>query len=316
VRHGDRVLGAHALGGLPQLGAGGGQPRLPRDRRDGGGGGEPDRPRGRGAVALARQRRLARGDHPAPVARARDDAALGEVAERQGDRRTAAADDPGQRLVGELQRDVDAERRDAAPAVGEVPEGRLEAVLHARQLGDRGVHGAAAELAAGAFEQAERQAGPEAERGLEAVVEQRDAGCGRHDQAQAGRERLGAGALEEDHVAGAEQLLAGAAAEADLLEQQAVDDDQAEAVGAGVFGVRRPLAGREHGRRQHEPLARLGAVVLAQVGADPGVEVEEAHQRRGVIAHAWQIPPRRLEVNPGSRRMHDCRRRGAGEHAV
>ena len=63
--------------------------------------------------------------------------ALGELAQRGRDGRPAGADELPEDPVGERQRDDHAVAGDAAPALGEVPEQRLQAAVDARELRDR-----------------------------------------------------------------------------------------------------------------------------------------------------------------------------------
>ena len=72
-----------------------------------------------------------------PSAPAGELLALGELRQRGRDRRAAGADQLAEDPVRERQRDDHAVAGHAAPALGEVPEQRLQAAVDARELGDR-----------------------------------------------------------------------------------------------------------------------------------------------------------------------------------
>ena len=92
----------------------------------------------RAGVALERRRvRRVAAQQPRAVGAADELVALGELAERGRDGRPARADELAEDPVGERERDHDALAADAAPALGEVPEQRLQAAVDARELRDR-----------------------------------------------------------------------------------------------------------------------------------------------------------------------------------
>ena len=91
------------------------------------------------ASALSQPRlggRLAAQD-PCAVGAALDRPAGHQLAERGGDGGPARADHAGQRAVRQAQRDEHAAGHDAAPALGEQPQQREQAVVDAGQVGDR-----------------------------------------------------------------------------------------------------------------------------------------------------------------------------------
>ena len=102
--------------------------------------------------ALARLGRVAE-QQPAAVRPALDLAARDQLTERGGDGRAARADHAGERAVRKPQRDDDAAGRDAAPALGQAPQQCKQAVIHAREVGDRLHHDQPLRAAGGALDE-------------------------------------------------------------------------------------------------------------------------------------------------------------------
>ena len=77
------------------------------------------------------------GQQPRAVVAAHELAVAGELGERGRDRRAARADELADQPVREHERHGDAVARDAAPALGEMPEQRQQAAVDAVELRDR-----------------------------------------------------------------------------------------------------------------------------------------------------------------------------------
>ena len=104
--------------------------------------------------------------------------ALGELGERGRDGRAAGADELAEDPVGQRQRHDHAVAGDAAPALGEMPEQRLQPAVDARELRDRLGGGEAQRALAEAVEQRGGDLGLARDLGGEAAVEHGDASSG------------------------------------------------------------------------------------------------------------------------------------------
>jgi Pyridine nucleotide-disulphide oxidoreductase/Reductase C-terminal len=156
---------------------------------------------------VARLGRLAVQD-PATIGPALDVAAGDQLPEGGGDRRAAGADHPGQRAVRQAQVDEHAVRHHAAPALGEAPQQREQAVVDAGEVTDR-LHDHQPLGAAGrALDELGEDLRPLRGAHGQRVVDDRHAGVGQRAPAQAAREQdLGVAVLPgAQEVARAEEL--------------------------------------------------------------------------------------------------------------
>ena len=211
--------------------------------------------------------------HPVAVLAPAERARAGELAHRGRDRRAVRADEVGQPLVAERERDDDAVRRDAAPALGEVPEREQEPVVDALVVRDRERDREVVGAARAAVEELDAELRPRHDPLHQPVVEHREPGRLQHDPADLGAHvrALVVPPPRPHHVAVAEQLAAAAAEHLDRPAQQPVDDQEAAMVRVGLQrGAGVPLAGREpqHAGERVAPraLELLGREELAQVG--------------------------------------------------
>ena len=109
------------------------------------------------AAALERLRvRRVAAQQPRAVGAAHELVALGELGERGRDGRPAGADELAEDPVRQRERHDHALAGDAAPALGEVPEERLQAAVDAGELRDRLRRGEAERALAEAVEQRPR----------------------------------------------------------------------------------------------------------------------------------------------------------------
>ena len=126
-----------------------------------------------GALERGGVRRVA-AQQPGAVGAAHELLALGELAERRRHRRPAGADELPEDPVREREGDDDAVAADTAPALGEMPEQRLEAPIDARELRDRLRRREPQRALRHAVEQRGGDLGPRRELGGEAPIEHRE----------------------------------------------------------------------------------------------------------------------------------------------
>ena len=163
-----------------------------------------------------------------------------QIAERGGDRRAPCADQARERAVGQPHRDQDAVGRDAAPALGQRPQRERQPVLEADELVDHQPHRQPALAARGAREERVDDRRVAHGRVEEALVEHGEAQR-LQDRPARDERQVGVGAVgvpRAQDVAEAEDLGRGAAAEVEVAQQQAVDEQQAQRGAAGL--QRRP----------------------------------------------------------------------------
>ena len=171
-------------------------------------------------------------EDPAAVFAAADRPVSRQAAERAGDRLALGADEVGEALVAERERDDDAVGVDSAPAFGEVPEREQEAVADALVVRDRERYGEVVGAPRPAVEELEAELWPGDDALHEGVIE--DGEAGRFERGPADL-RSDVGALvvpapRAHDVAVADELDAVAAQHVDGPGEQSVDDHEAVVV--------------------------------------------------------------------------------------
>ena len=226
----------------------------------------------------------------------------------------------------ERQRDDHAVAGDAAPALGEVPEQRLQPAVHARELGDRLRGGEAQRALAEAVEQRRGDLRVARHLGREAAVEHGDGERREHrphgvDGQQAGA----AGALPRAarRSPGPSSSALTWSATTSSRDEHAVEHEQADVVGArarraatrptgrrAAGGCARPVrarprcaAAREQERRDRDRLRAAGSVSVLRAMREGGPATYDALPRNV----GFQTPAiRDAQPTPGIRRDRPC----------
>ena len=179
--------------------------------------------------------------------------------ERRRDRRAAGADHAGERAVREAQRDEHAAGHHAAPALGQAPQQRQQAVVDAGEVRDRLHHDEPLGAAGGAVHERGEDLGPLRGPHGQRLVDDREprvASSAVHSIVRGSR-LLGVAVVPgAQEVARAEQLGARVVADGRLADEQAVEHQQADrlaaAGSASARGVQRPRGSVD--RADEEPL--------------------------------------------------------------
>ena len=171
---------------------------------------------------------------PGAVGAAHELVALGELGQRGRDRRAAGAHELAEDAVRQRERDHDAVAADAAPALGQVPEQRLQAPVDARELRDRLRRREPQRALREPVEQRGGDLRVLRHLGGEAAVEHGERGRGEDAPLRVDRQQLALGRRlpGADQVAGAEQLGAHVVGDDQLAGDHAVEHEQADVVGA------------------------------------------------------------------------------------
>ena len=225
---------------------------------------------------------------PLAVGAALDRAAGDQLTQPRRHRRAAGADHPGERAVREPQRDDDAVRHHAAPALGQAPEQGEQAVVDARQVRDRLQHDEPLGAAAGAVEQRREDLRPLREPDGQRLVDDRDPGRGERAPLGRAREQLLGVVVgpRADEVARAEQLGGGVVADGRLADHQALEDQQPErarAAGEARAGV--PAAARDVDDADGEPLGGVARAARVEPAREVGVRIEELDGGAAAFRH-------------------------------
>ena len=180
---------------------------------------------------LARLGRIAQ-EEPATVRPALDLAARDQLTQRGGDRRAARADHAGERAVRQAQRDDDAVGRDAAPALGQAPQQRKQAVIHAREVRDRLHDDEPLRATGGPLDERGEDLRPLRGADRERLVDHRQAHGAERTPLHGAREQdLRVPVLPgSEQVTRAEQLGTGVIADDRFSHEQPVEDEQANRV--------------------------------------------------------------------------------------
>ena len=158
------------------------------------------------------------------------------------------ADELGEPPVAEREREHDAVRRDAAPALGQVPERQQEPVVDALVMGDRERDREVVRTARAAAEELDAELRERRDALDDAVVEHREPHRIEHVPADLGADVRARRVPRPGphHVAVADQLDAAAPEHVDRAAEQAVDEQEALVVHVDLERLRRvPRAGRE-----------------------------------------------------------------------
>jgi hypothetical protein len=200
------------------------------------------------------------------------------------------ADEVGEALMAERERDDHAIGRDAAPALREVPEREEEAVVDALVVHDGERDREVVRAAGPTVEELHAQLGPGHDPLDEAVVEHRQAGRLEHHPAdlRADVRAFVVPAPRPHDVAVAEQLAAAAAEDLDGPGEEALDDQEPAMVAVGLDrrgGV--PLAGGEPLHAREGVAARPLEIGRGEELAEVRIGLDDADGR---VAHVASIP--------------------------
>ena len=187
----------------------------------------------------------------------------------------------------------------ASPALGQVPEGQLQAVINALVVGDGKRDSEGVGPAGAAGEQLQPELGPWVHPRHEPVVQHRQTRWLEHVPPHLGLDMgaIGIPVPRPQHVADPEQLDARASEHIDLSGEQAVDDQEAAVVLVRLGRAQRvPLPGREPalaGERLAPGTLALGFVEQlgqVRVGVDDADEIgHRAHA--ATLAQDWPTRP-------------------------
>ena len=206
------------------------------------------------------------GQQPRAVLAAHELTVARQLGERGRDRRPARTDQFADQPVREHERHRDAVARDAAPALGEMPEEREQAPVDAVELGDRLRDGEPVRALGQAVDDHRADLREAAERDGRPAVDQPEPHGRQRVPADRHRQQLRR-ALDvpgTHDVAGPEQLRADGVAEHDLAREHALGDQQAQVQRVGVGQPPAvPLADRER-RDAHAQLVLRGLAALGR----------------------------------------------------
>src|SRR4051794_29050042 len=227
---------------------------------------------GGGQAVVAQLLRRGAVQQPGAVLAARDRSRARQLAQRGRDARAGRADEVGEALVAQGQRDGDAVRAHASPALGEVPEREHEAVLDALVVRDGQRHREVVRPARPAREELHAEL-REGHHPLDQPVVQ-DGEIRRLEQAPA---HLGADVRAllvplpgSQDVAGTQQLHATPAEDLDLAGQEPVQEQEAAMVAVGLARSGDVPGAR---RETHDAREDVPSRPLAVVGRDDRLEV-------------------------------------------
>ena len=222
------------------------------------------------------------------------------------DRRPVGADEVGEPLVAERQRDDDARRRHPPPALGEVPEREQQPVVDALVVGDRERDREVVGAPRAAVEEldAERRPRHDALRRARGRARrassprarvQPTSACTCEPSASHDHGRSTSPWPSSSHAAPAQHV--------DLARHQPVDDQEAAVVGVALERGRRVPDARRQPRHARERLAARALVVaLVEQLAELGIGVDE---RDGLVAHTRESYP--IAMSARVRRRADAR---------
>ena len=194
----------------------------------------------------------------------------------------------------EPQRHDDAVRHHAAPAFRQAPEQGEQAIVDARQVGDRLQHDEPLGAAAGAVEERGEDLRPLREPDGQRLVDDRHPGRGERAPLGRRREQLLGVVVgpRADEVARAEELGRGVVADGRLADHQTLEDQQPERAGAaGEARAGVPAAARDVDDADGEPLGGVARSARVQPAREVWVRIEELDGGAFRLRESGGAPP-------------------------
>ena len=216
-------------------------------------------------------------------------AARHQLAQGGRDGGPARADHAGERPVREPQRDEHAVRDHAAPALGEAPQEREQAVVHAREVRDGLHHDEPLGAPGGTVDEAGEHLGPLRGAHGERVVDDGDARRGERAPLDGPREQLLVlRVVPGTHqVARSEQLRGRVVSDRRLADEQPLEQEQPDRAAAlEEPRIRDPATARDVDHAGVEALPGLARPSRVEIPSEVGVDGEQLDRARAYFWHA------------------------------